>query len=436
MDYTSLAERAVQAAREGQEDAAWERIARLAEEPAATLSLAIPLREPALDRPRRVALAHKVLSRSAADVDTVIMLADAVERLADLRFLNAAPQGGFFDELVRVLIDLFERSAKDTTRVAIRLANAARVAGRAWDAVADETHRFIVSRTPDSAAAHYDYGLFLKNRGRFRESVHHNRRSFQLDPDDKATLWNLGIACTAIGDGATAIELWRTLGAKLELNEDGLPEGTWDPVQVRLAERPVAERDAAQDDPGLEETIWIERLSPCHGRVRSALYQDLRVDYGDLVLFDGAPITHRTSNGQRTPVFPHLVTLKWGGWRMYPFAGRQGEQGKLAAVSDRLPDETMLYVHTEQLKLLCRGCWERSDHREHSSELHRVVSGKLCVPPDTRLEQVGEALDTAMHGEGFDVYVPTLRALLGDADRADVDERRMAMVMNARQATP
>ncbi len=52
-----------------------------------------------------------------------------------------------------------------------------------------------------------------------------------------------------------------------------LPDGGYPQCKVRLAERPLAERNAADDDPGLEETIWIQRLSPCHGIIRSVLYQ-------------------------------------------------------------------------------------------------------------------------------------------------------------------
>jgi hypothetical protein len=82
------------------------------------------------------------------------------------------------------------------------------------------------------------------------------------------------------------------LGQHIEMGRFGLPEGSYGQVKVRLAEHPLAERKAGENDPGLEETIWIERLSPCHGIVRSALFQDLGVDYGDVVLFDGAPVTH------------------------------------------------------------------------------------------------------------------------------------------------
>ena len=94
----------------------------------------------------------------------------------------------------------------------------------------------------------------------------------------------------------------------------GLPEGLYPQCKVKLAERPLAERTADVDNPGSEETIWIERLSPCHGIIRSVLYYDLGVDYGDIILIDGAPITYHTygdTKGSRLSSFsnPHPTEL-------------------------------------------------------------------------------------------------------------------------------
>ena len=96
---------------------------------------------------------------------------------------------------------------------------------------------------------------------------------------------------------------------------------------MRLAERPLAERSADRDDPGAEETIWIERLSPCHGIVRSVLYRNLGVDFGDVILMDGAPITYHSYGEARVAVFPHLATLVRQHYQIFDFAGRKTRRG-------------------------------------------------------------------------------------------------------------
>lgn len=211
----------------------------------------------------------------------------------------------------------------------------------------------------------------------------------------------------------------------------GLPEGGYHAVKVRVAEHPVAERAAGQDDPGLEETIWVERLSPCHGIVRSALFQELGVDYGDVVLFDGAPITHHTYGAERVPVFPHLVTIERPGYQVWPFVGTQPLACALAALSKNLPDDAVLYSHSEQVVTLCAHCWESRllDHQAHQQAEHHVVSGKLCVPPKIAPATIRQALDDAVASSpGIRVFVPELSRRLGDVGRAEVEMRRMRLV--------
>lgn len=132
-----------------------------------------------------------------------------------------------------------------------------------------------------------------------------------------------------------------------------MPEGGYHDVKVRLAQRPLAERNSSSepDDPGLEETVWVERLSPCHGIVRSGLYEDLGVDYGDVVLFDGAPITHHEYEGERVAVFPHLVTLKRPGYR--PFKTNH-PRSRCASGRSRCAPATLLVSEVEPFELRIR----------------------------------------------------------------------------------
>ena len=114
------------------------------------------------------------------------------------------------------------------------------------------------------------------------------------------------------------------MGQKIELGRFGLPEGRYSPCKVKLAERPLAERTADLDDPGAEETVWIERLSPCHGIIRSVLYGNLGVDYGDVILMDGAPITHHTYGEERSAGLSPLgdaPTAELPGFRFRRHAG-------------------------------------------------------------------------------------------------------------------
>jgi hypothetical protein len=205
---------------------------------------------------------------------------------------------------------------------------------------------------------------------------------------------------------------------------------------VQLAERPLAERDprTLPDDPGLEETIWVERLSPCHGIVRCALYEPLGVDYGDVVLFDGAPVTYHKYADTTVPVFPHLATLERRKYRILEFAGTQCEKEQIANLSAMLPDDTVLYVHTEQVVMLCAECFRNTDldHGRHESSEHTIVTGKLCAPPEIAPAELLRALDAAVQSApGVSVYVPELANAAGNERRARIEARRYAMMIGA-----
>lgn len=371
-----------------------------------------------------------------ADDDTLLGdMGSALEAAHDMRFLNAPPPSDpLFERVALRLRDRLFACGGDDIEPLLQsgFSTAARLLGPAWDADAERAYRRLVELRPHRWQDQYNLGLFYKVRGRFAEGAAANQRAVALGGgDDDGVRWNLGICATGARDAASALSVWKGFGHRIEIGRFGLPEGPYDPVKVRLAQHPVAERGVAHNAPGLEETIWIERLSPCHGVVRSALVQDLGVDYGDVVLIDGAPVTHHKYGESAVPVFPHLATLERTGYRIFPFVGTQPKQGAIEGLSRSLPEDTVLYSHTEKFSVLCAKCWEsdQTDHSAHRTAEHHVVRGMLCAPPSVAPARLREALDQAIaESPGIRVFVPDLSLLLGDSERAEVESRRMTMV--------
>lgn len=396
------------------------------------------IRDPDLPMEGRLVLAKELLA-SDPDRSVLVDLGSASEGLVDLRYLNdPSPTDPFFGELCDRLEAALEATSnfEEGWLVAWGLSTVARVCGRSRDAACERAHQVLTLPDPPRWVDVYNHGLFLKIRGRFAESMAANERAMALGgADDDAVVWNLGIAATAIGEGERALGLWREkLGAVLELGADGLPTGTWPACQVRLAEHPLAERSVDQDGPGLEETVWVQRLSPCHGRIRSALFNDLGVDYGDVVLFDGAPVVVRRRGDREVPVYPHLATIRREGWTNLAFSATQQGHHDVDQLGRSLPGDLDLYVHTDRYRVLCRSCWEQAEHAVHGEEEeHRVVTGKLVAPPGMALTAVGEALDAGLKAAGtVRLYVPDLWAAVGDVPRAEVERRRAGMLQSAR----
>lgn len=369
------------------------------------------------------------------DLELLALAGAATEAARDIDLLNAQPPDHplFLDTVDSLAGRLDEvRGTDQEEDVLAGLATAARMVGRQRDTLAEQSYLRLIELDPERSSHHYNYGLFLKTRGRFIEGVAANQAAVRLaDKPVESYDWNLGICATGAGQGEVALAVWKGIGNKIEMGRFGLPEGGYPECKVRLAERPLAERDAASDEPGLEETIWIERLSPCHGIVRSVLYQDLGVDYGDVVLTDGAPITYHSYGDTEVPVFPHLATLRRQNYRYYDFAGTQQESGQLENLSRGLSADAIIYSHTENYSEICSSCWRDPDvdHKQHDVVSRHVVTGRIAAPPSIDARKLLEELDAALEeDQGCRLYAPSLSIVAGETERASFDERRFEML--------
>ena len=386
-------------------------------------------REAAIDVVSEIARSHR------EDVDILTFVGECLEAVRDIDDLNAPPPD---DAVFHSVVERLAALARDHEGLAgeeliLRgLATSARMMARQRDEIAERSYRRLAEISPRNSACHYNLGLFFKTRGRFEEGVKSNQIAAGLEDEDVESYeWNLGICATGAGKGAVALDVWKRMGQKIEMGRFGLPEGTYPQCKVKVAERPLAERTAATDDPGLQETIWIERLSPCHGIIRSVLYQDLGVDYGDVILMDGAPITYHTYGDTSVPVFPHLATLVRRNYQLFDFAGTQAEPRQLADTSVDLDGDIIVYSHSENFQQLCANCWREPgiDHENHDRVEKHVVTGRIAAPghvdPGQLLDQLDEALAKRSPCQ---LYAPDLCVAAGLGSRARIEQRRLDLL--------
>lgn len=259
----SLGQRVIDAAEAGDDDEAWEAIqpllrAQRHQQRAASRLVELVERgllplDKALDVLADVQRAH------ASDEEILALVGEALESARDIDDLNAAPPDHpLFLDVADRLAELATqaRGGSDEQPLLLGLATAARMVARQRDELAETSHRRLVELAPDSATSHYNLGLLLKTRGRFREGMIANRAAAVLaDEPVEPYEWNLGICATGAGEGRVALDVWKRMGQKIRPGRFELPEGGYPMCKVKLAERPLAERSADADDPGLEETI-------------------------------------------------------------------------------------------------------------------------------------------------------------------------------------
>lgn len=361
----------------------------------------------------------------------LIQIGEHFSKVVDIDFLNAPPpNSALASQLINKLraLALQNGGTLNETKILASLSSAAKIAGRSFDNASEAAYRRLIEIEPKESRHRYNYGLFLKTRGRFEEGVKENQKAFDLsvEPSD-ACKWNLGICATGAFKADVALSVWKGIGQKIEIGRFGLPDGSYPSCKVRLAERPLAERDAASNTPGKEETIWIERLSPCHGIIRSVLFEAIGVDYGDVVLFDGAPITQHKYGDRTVPVFPHLSTLVHRNYHFYDFAGTQSESGQINSLTAKLSSDAVVYSHSENLEILCMGCWsdQNLDHEHSDTREMNVVTGRIAAPPEMNADDLLREIDAALPGDGTcRIFSPSLCEAAGLHERAQFERRR------------
>lgn len=438
-EIEALQHQIVEDAEAGRQDAASTglrtlRMAQLRQRDAAKSLLRI-VNQRCLPRETAVQVISEVATSHGENFKMLVWLGDSLESARDIDDLNAPPPNDpVFQTVVDKLASAVERQIEfaEETIVIRALAHAARMLGRQRDEIAERCYRRVVEIDPQSSTNHYNLGLFLKTHGRFEEGMRSNQTAAGLaDEAVDSYEWNLGICATGAGQGEVALDVWKRMGVNIEMGRFGLPEGRFGQCKVKLAERPLAERTADTDDPGLEESIWIERLSPCHGIIRSVLYQDLGVDYGDVILMDGAPITEHTYGDRKVSVFPHLATLVRRNFQIFDFAGTQGQPSQLADASIDLDGDAIVYSHSESYRNMCAKCWRDPDldHERHEPVEMHVVIGRIAAPSHIEPSHLLEQLDGATaKRDPCRLYAPDLCMAAGLESRAAIERRRFALL--------
>ena len=313
------------------------------------------------------------------------------------------------------------------------LGNALRLCGPSRDAEAQESFTRAIELDPDRGEWWYDAGLLDKWRGRFHEGFAANELARMHLGDERPVLWNLAICATALGKAEEAVDAWLEMGIEARVDRSrGMPYvANLPPLLLRVLSR-TPETDATSQLPEKSvgfELVWVAPLSPCHGVVQSPTFRDAPIDYGDLVLWDGAPVAaHNTANGETVPVFPLLEILRHGAERRWPFVALEREPGALEGLESDLPEGTRVFVQEERVHSQCAACEAGEPHEHHGTATEpgqgqgqgqgRLVRGKVIVQPVQNLEEFRDSWEAALKKRAASVSMPALYEQLQDSKRA------------------
>lgn len=223
-----------------------------------------------------------------------------------------------------------------------------------------EKYRAALALDAARPTTHYNIGLIHKYRKAWVESLHHNQRAVELDPNDEAASWNLAIAATALRDWQTARATWQRLGLPITPGDS--------PIEADFGIAPVR---LNPDDEG--EVVWGDRIDPVRVRIRGIPFPGSGFRYGDVVLHDGAAVGVRRHRGREYPVFNVLELFAASPYVTCEAELRCTEPADIEALK-AICAELALEIEdwTGSVRMICRQCSEGRPHEHHDHELEQA----------------------------------------------------------------
>ncbi len=221
-----------------------------------------------------------------------------------------------------------------------------------------QIYQNIIDMDGSWSAPYYNLGLIYKYRCQWEKSYEFNLKATELDEEDEAAWWNLGIACTALKKWREAREAWNQFGLELDINDKE--------VEMDIGRTPVRLLNG--------EVIWATRICPARAYIDNVPLKESGHSYNDLILIDGAPTGKRIYDGVEYSVFDELEIIEPSGYRTYSLGV------KVKHLDDILDLEDACYMKnygfenwTEAIRILCRQCSEGLPHETHDEELKKDV---------------------------------------------------------------
>ncbi len=168
---------------------------------------------------------------------------------------------------------------------------------RAYEEAADpynavKLYKRVIKDAPQWAPPYLRLGQIYKYRREWKPALYYNKKAIALDAGNQQAWWDMGLAATAIGKLRLARNVWEKFG-------HGPKAGAvLKPASVRLQ----FQRQF--------EVLWVQRISPCLGHIRSVPQPASGRRYGDLVLIDNVVRGYHSSGAHRLPIFDELGLKK------------------------------------------------------------------------------------------------------------------------------
>jgi tetratricopeptide (TPR) repeat protein len=228
---------------------------------------------------------------------------------------------------------------------------------------------------------YYNLGLIYKYKSQWEKSYEFNLKATELNVQDEAAWWNLGIACTALKKWRAARIAWNKFGLELDINDTE--------VSIDLGAAPIRLLN--------DEVVWTTRVCPARAYIENVPLEESGYRYNDLVLIDGSPTGTTILDGVEYSVFDELEVLEESGYQTYSIGVEVDDSDEITALEDMCYDLNYGFENwTDSVKILCKQCSEGVPHEDHDNELESNTDVYNLAIATNMLEELENVLEEWM----------------------------------------
>ncbi len=246
--------------------------------------------------------------------------------------------------------------------------------GRTFPGIARLCYQLASFFDSNWSVPYFNRGLLEKQEGNWEPSRELNRRAAELNPQDEAAWWNLGIAATALADWDEARRAWREYGIEI-------PEGHAE-ISMNMSHACVRLTNG--------EVVWGCRLDPARMQIMNVPLPESQHRYGDIVLNDGSPNGTRNSNNGEVPVFDELMLWQASDYSTYEVAVNVRSEAAMEALEGICQQRRIGIENWSTVRVLCAECSRGNPGTHECSSVAAESRYGFAARSETELRSVLE----------------------------------------------
>ena len=224
--------------------------------------------------------------------------------------------------------------------------------------------------TPEDGAGWFQLARLHLLRGRWDKSAHATEQAISYEFDPLRAGWNLAVALTGYApQRLTGVrdlnEAW-VLAGHDEFAQSCVIDTQGRPVALGLERQLVAIHTQMNslggwdlELPWSSEVVWVQPLSPCHGRILHPTAGQLPADFDDLVLWDPQPARFERIEGEHRPIMSALALLERGKAVVRPLPRPRLTLHQINLLDEQLPSGVFFHQPQDDTLLTGKLCWPR-----------------------------------------------------------------------------